>query len=562
MAENQIYGTENNDFLLDTAAQDEIFALNGNDRIETTEGDDIVHGDLGIDTLTFDHSSNIDDTPFFLQSYDAYSGEGYLEVGFPESSDYRSISFYSIEKFEFLTGAGNDLIDTNIYYSDDTVDAGVGNDYIFTGKGFDVVDGGYGLDLLDLDFSNNYTGVTSRLIDRHQGEYVSDESVVSFSNIEAVNVIGSQHDDVLLGFAVDSYWSDSEFFISPMVDGGMGYDELVLDYSDSHQDLDISVNFDFFSSTNSINVVDNSDFIKSLDFSNIEAFNVTTGRGDDDVDLGYDNYSDDTVDTGAGNDTIFTGKGFDLVDGGYGFDSLNLDFTTSIDGVTSRLYADGGGVYTSSDSLTEFSNIEAIALTGSPKDDLLFGLEGQDNIFGDLGADTIIGGKGTDYLDGGMGNDSIKGGDDDDLLFGGAGTDTIRGESGNDSIYGNEDRDLLFGYENEDTLHGGLGDDLLKGGDGDDLLFGGEGKDVLFGDAGIDIFALESDSSFDIVKDFSDGIDLFGLTNGLNFADLNIVNNSAGSAAVIKNASDNNRVIAFVTGVDAVDITSADFINI
>ncbi|MGD1919952.1 MAG: hypothetical protein ACFCAD_14320, partial [Pleurocapsa sp.] len=163
MAENQIYGTEGKDFILDTIVQDEIFALGGNDEIETTNGDDIIHGDAGIDKLIINRSSDYEDIPFFLQSYDNYSGDGNLEVSLSGIPNYSYISFNSIEKFEFFAGSGNDSIDTNNYYSDDRVNAGAGNDYISTGHGFDLVNGGYGFDLLNLDFSNNYTGVTSQL---------------------------------------------------------------------------------------------------------------------------------------------------------------------------------------------------------------------------------------------------------------------------------------------------------------------------------------------------------------------------------------------------------------
>ena len=222
--------------------------------------------------------------------------------------------------------------------------------------------------------------------------------MTGFSNIEAVNVIGSQYDDVLVGFAVESYWSDSSVFpVSPMVDGGMGFDELVLDYSQSNQDLGIQINADYAAAPpmTSLDVLDNSGFIKSLDFNNIEAFEITTGRGDDDIELGYDNYSDDRVNAGAGNDYISTGHGFDIVDGGTGFDVLNLDFTNSESGVNSYLNSIDSGVYISSDTTVEFSNIEAVEILGSFHDDLLVAFAGQNNLEIDSDVD---GGDGIDRL--------------------------------------------------------------------------------------------------------------------------------------------------------------------
>ena len=895
MAENQIYGTEGNDLLLDTSAQDEIFAFAGNDEIETTSGNDIIYGDVGIDKLTFNRSSDSEDTFFALQNYDNYNGDGYLEISSPNSSEQINyIYFYGIEKLEFFTGRGNDYISTgkgfnavdggsgfdvldlefgdsssgvtsrldsqsqgeyvseegvvgfsnieavkihgssyddilvgfaveynwlysemfstpmidggmgfdelvlnyshrnrdvgvsvsydhihvfdnsgsskslnfknieainittgrgddNIdlgYYnhSDNTINAGGGNDYISTGQsfdiidgsyGFDVIDGGYGFDVLDLDFGSSSSGITSRLDGRSQGEYVSDEGVVNFSNIEAVNIYGSSYDDILVGFAIEYDWLYSEMFSTPMIDGGMGFDELVLDYSHHNQNLEVSVDYKKIY----ISVFDNYGSSKSLNFKNIEAVNITTGRGDDNINLGYDNYSDDTinagggndyiyyistgkgfdvvdggsgydflflnftdstssvtsdlidsdsgeyisneglvefsnieaveiqgssyddvlvapagksnavgsfvpfvpfvdgnsgfdelvvdysdnsrhhdvtvnfnihrnssinsyghqnnrntsiefndieslnittgrgrnfidlglnnysddiVNAGGGNDYIFTGKGFDVIDGGSGFDVLNLDFTDSVNGVTSSLSSDRSGEYSDNDYAfeTAFDSIEAVNIVASSEDDFLYGLKGQDTIYGELGADTVVGGHGTDFIDGGLGEDSLRGGDDDDILSGGAGVDTIRGETGNDSIDGNEDRDLLFGDEGNDTINGGLGDDLLKGGDENDILIGGEGKDILFGNEGMDIFALESNSDFDIIKDFSNDKDLIGLTNGLSFADLSIVNNSLNSAAIIRNVNENNEVVALVIGVDSTDITINDFTNL
>ncbi len=279
MAENQIIGTEGNDLLLDTSVQDEIFALGGNDKIETTEGSDIIHGDVGTDTLTVNYSSNNEDTLFFLQNYDVYNGDGSLEISFPSTGNYRYINFDSIEKFGFIAGAGNDTIDTN-NYSDDIVDAGAGDDYISTGKGFDLVDGGSGFDVLNLDFGNNYSGVTSSLSDSNSGEYISDEGIVEFSNIEAVNIFGSSYDDVLVapvGNANLAYLP-----LIPMINGGAGMDELVVDYSNNNRDHDLIIDSNYYGSLNTYDYQTGNN--TTLNFSEIESFNITTGRGNNNID--------------------------------------------------------------------------------------------------------------------------------------------------------------------------------------------------------------------------------------------------------------------------------------
>jgi len=42
--------------------------------------------------------------------------------------------------------------------------------------------------------------------------------------------------------------------------------------------------------------------------------------GDDHIDFGYDNFSDDEINAGAGNDFIYAGFGNDTIDGGSGSD--------------------------------------------------------------------------------------------------------------------------------------------------------------------------------------------------------------------------------------------------
>ncbi len=56
--------------------------------------------------------------------------------------------------------------------------------------------------------------------------------------------------------------------------------------------------------------------------------------------------------------------------------------------------------------------------------------------------------------------------------------------------------------------------------------------------------------------------DLFGLTNSLGFSDLNIINNLAQTATLIRDASNNNELLAIVENVSAVDITVDDFMTI
>ena len=368
MTLNQITGTENNDILLDTNLDDEISALGGNDEIETTGGNDIVYGDSGTDKLTVNYAAYNEDLNVDIPFYDPSIGNGSITIDLFTNGSLTSnlIDFYSIEQLELTTGRGNDTVSQNPNnISDDTINAGAGDDWINAGKGYDIVDGGSGYDILALDFSTNFNGITSNLSSSNSGEYISDEGVVEFSNIEAIDVIGSSYDDVL-AVPVGNSSNNSSGFI-PRVDGGEGFDELVVDLSDRTEGLRVE-NFGNLD----ISSYDNPNYYNNLDLNSIEGLNITTGRGNDEIIFDdYNNISDDTINAGAGDDWINAGKGYDIVDGGSGYDILALDFSTNFNGITSNLSSSNSGEYISDEGVVEFSNIEAIDVIGSSYDDVL-----------------------------------------------------------------------------------------------------------------------------------------------------------------------------------------------
>ena len=85
---------------------------------------------------------------------------------------------------------------------------------------------------------------------------------------------------------------------------------------------------------------------------------------------------------------------------------------------------------------------------------------------------------------------------------------TISGYNGNDTLTGTDDND---------QIDGGAGDDVLDGGAGKDIITTGSGSDTIYlriGDGGNAL------SAADIITDFTDGSDDFGLTSSLSFGDL------------------------------------------
>ncbi|WP_204152379.1 choice-of-anchor I family protein [Leptolyngbya sp. CCY15150] len=195
---------------------------------------------------------------------------------------------------------------------------------------------------------------------------------------------------------------------------------------------------------------------------------------------------------------------------------------------------------------TDFATRGNDVLTGTPDADTINGLAGNDVILGLAGDDTLLGAAGSDRLFGDIGND---------LLNGGAGNDILRGGDGNDRLIGAIGNDRLLGDAGNDTLEGGAGNDVLIGGAGRDTLIGGLGNDRLIGGASVDIFVIGRRAGRDIAFDFEQGTDRIGLSNGLSFGDLSLV--QRGRNTLIRAGQEN---LLFVLGTSADDLGRRDFV--
>ena len=205
------------------------------------------------------------------------------------------------------------------------------------------------------------------------------------------------------------------------------------------------------------------------------------------------------------------------------FDSLNAG-ETATDSFNYTVSDSNGGTDITTVNITINGlggNTEII--TGTTGNDTLFGTAG-DDIFQSLaGSDRILGLAGNDLIQDDIGFDTIFGGDGRDTIIGGKGNDVLRGNAGNDILDGSSGWDTLFGNNNNDTLFGGLGNDELHGDNGNDFLDGGKGNDLIFGGKGADKFVLRVGDGTDHIVDYRDGLDKFVLTGGLEFGDINIV---------------------------------------
>jgi Ca2+-binding RTX toxin-like protein len=207
-------------------------------------------------------------------------------------------------------------------------------------------------------------------------------------------------------------------------------------------------------------------------------------------------------------------------------------------------------------------------LNGTSNNDVIEALAGNDIIQGLAGNDTVIGGDGKDTLFGNLGDDSLAGNNGLDLLFGDSGNDTLKGGSGADTLRGGADNDLLrghsgfdslFGNDGNDILVGGSGNDLLSGDAGNDTIDGGIGNDTLFGGIGTDFFTLSAGEGTDNIVDYRDGVDKFILADGLEFEQIEIVQNISNTQIKL---DDTDEVLANLSSVTANFLDASDFVEV
>ncbi|MHC4877918.1 MAG: beta strand repeat-containing protein [Planctomycetota bacterium] len=207
----------------------------------------------------------------------------------------------------------------------------------------------------------------------------------------------------------------------------------------------------------------------------------------------------DTTMTGLGNDTLI-GLERVVLTTGDGDDQVDL---TAFNGNTSLVYLMAGDD----------------TFLGSPGADKVIGFAGRDQLFGFEGNDTLRGAGGRDVVDGGDGNDFLYGQGSVDQLTGGLGDDLLHAGAGNDFLIESGDvdfvltnvsltglgTDTLIGFENvsltggdsanvidasasssKNTINSGGGDDVVTGGSNIDVIDAGAGNDVVSGGAGDD----------------------------------------------------------------------------
>ena len=254
---------------------------------------------------------------------------------------------------------------------------------------------------------------------------------------------------------------------------------------------------------------------------------------------------------------------------GAGDDTVYINYTAVSDlgnlgnPATSITKLDGGA---GSDTLyTGGASTLTLTSFGATNFENLVGTNSGETIQGDGVSNTLVG-------EGGV-----------DLIYGNGGDDWIFADNAiskqyydpNHPAYNANNAESQFAQEvnnahNLETvankLYGGAGKDVLVGAKGDDTLDGGTGADKIWTSGGYDTIILRAGdggaslTDADLIKDFADGLDAFGLADGLAFSDLTIAQGSGShSSHTIISKTSSSEYLVVVEGINSTILTEADF---
>jgi mannose-6-phosphate isomerase-like protein (cupin superfamily) len=286
-----------------------------------------------------------------------------------------------------------------------------------------------------------------------------------------------------------------------------------------------------------------------------ESDNITGGKGNDTL-------------AGGGNQDLFTvrlGDGIDTIAdfGGVGTGANpSADVAAEID----TLKFEGAGLTAKNMILTQDGSgllitFEEVDNTGVRLQD--FPSENLENLHTTTGASADIGNVLFDGQKGFQDSfDIFNANQQSDSVFN-PNSVTFLNDLDNNTRGFDNSNDVINSQGGNDLLEGLSGDDLLRGGTGDDTLVGGFGKDTLIGGSGSDAFLFSPKAGIDIIADFTNDEDLIGLSGGLSFDDLMIIQGTGGSANdTLINIPSSNELLAILNGVQASALASTDFSTI
>ena len=520
------------DLLNGGATEDELAAYGGNDTLNGNGGDDYLYAGTGNDIL--DGGAGTDRAVYRFNGVSngvSLNASGTGGGGTVTQSDgFGGIdTLISIEGVRMIGSAFND-----------TFTGGTGADILAGERGSDTLDGGAGFDVAEYDFSEmglnaaitlNASTLTTASTAIADGTGGTDTLI----GIEAISVTGTRFGDTITGSSGNDYIENGDG--NDSIDGGGGNDRIEVNAGNTtiaggtgdDRITFYATAYDDGGTNGGVSTVDGGAGFDTLviDWSYLnEATTIFAGGSAPNVRTADNRL----VVTGVGMEALvaFGGSGIDQIRGG----NFN-DF----------LVGNGGN-----DIILGFS--QADTLFGGDGDDFLSGGFGDSSVLVSGGV-TIV--DGADTLDGGDGNDNLRGNQGDDILIGGDGDDLLRGDLGNDSLNGGtgldragyrfDDIGLTTGVSfsgatvgtaqtttqadgqgGTDTLMnieavGVLGSnfaDTIIGSGGNDIVAGLGGADTLTGGGGADIFRYLSISDTvsgngDYISDFQMGVDRLDL---------------------------------------------------
>ena len=389
---------------------------------------------------------------------------------------------------------------------------------------------------------------------------------------------GDGKDTVVAGVGNDTVVSAGFLNATDQIDGGTGFDTLVLNGATV-----LALTATTVIGVERFKLTGGSYDLTLVDATNGAGLTVDgskLGAGETlEVDGSAETKAALTAIGGAGADTLIGGAGADVLIGGAGADSLvggagknTVSYAGSSAGVTIDLNVatQGGAGDGAGDTLSGFDHA-----VGSDLADTLTGTAGNNSLEGGDGADALVAGAGNDTLRGGSGADILdldKNLTSADTVDGGDGLDTLKlngnygaGLTFGANVIGIEEIDLTAGAGNAYkltlsnttnvgglivdgstlgatnnlilnaagetdsslTATGGAGNDSVSGGAMGDTLSGGGGKDTMLGGAGDDL--IDGDGNLDALDKVDGGAGLdtlqldgptnvvFGATTVTNF---------------------------------------------
>ncbi|WP_170574936.1 hypothetical protein [Ruegeria atlantica] len=580
-----IRGSLGDNFLAGGGGDDHIYGYDGDDVIVPGYGSDFVSGGKGFDTLSLRTHTDFEELEWGWHTvYLNGDGTGRVERSLGGSSTETTL-FYGIERVFGSNGgdiihgsSSDDQISGNATHEGSAGDRiyGYGGDDILAGNGGAHLYGGEGSDTVTFQWQmvdpitdnlgfwiNLNEGRTFQMFWRNGLDADGPNANSFLDSIE--NVIGSNHDDLIIGDAKDNFLSgvngNDDIFGGEGRDyivGGKGYNKIdggagvdTIDYGgltggygvNIHLDKGVAFErIDHLNSGHTTQRIQVDSRSKSLSVGDVvtltiagysisytvDAFNAASHRWPGKL---VELINDDPVLSGLFSATESSGSNWNnFITANYAFE--NVEFSLAINGV------DQGGYH-----ITQARSSEG--------DGAVEELTGIENVFGSTGRDNIYGTDEDNVISGGNGDDVIYGFAGDDVLAGGYGRDTLYGGDGNDTIsynvgdvhgYGteidlqeNKSYYLGFGYSRtrgglDDTFSGienatgGTGYDTIRGNDqanilagadgddqiygrgGDDILVGGSGSDILDGGSGIDVVSYSDVKGHGIIANLADGV--------------------------------------------------------